>query len=77
MRPLVGRRSSLTVACQPQRRTVPVQNEYGALPCQCERAECLIQIAVLCFLQYKLREERLIKPETFANVVASTLYEKR
>eukprot|EP01050_Picozoa_sp_SAG11_P009896 SAG11_NODE_965_length_6360_cov_11.622584_7_plen_112_part_00 len=26
---------------------------------------------------YKLREERLIKPETFANVVASTLYEKR
>eukprot|EP01051_Picozoa_sp_SAG22_P012576 SAG22_NODE_1320_length_4757_cov_28.614498_2_plen_135_part_00 len=26
---------------------------------------------------YKLREERAIKPETFANAVASTLYEKR
>lgn len=26
---------------------------------------------------YKMREERLIEPETFANLVSSTLYEKR
>ena len=64
-----GLSSDVSTLCVPLEHATPYR-PGSRVTRRCERFRFKMNL-------YKLREEREMKPSTFANVVAHTLYEKR